>query len=148
MKTLLLLCACLLRAGGSHAQSISSDQVPPLTFAALQQHHPQATQLQWKKAQGLYQASFTEGQAQQLVRFNNSGDVEATGVPLPVEALPAAVRQTLTDHFPSRKVCQAFKFVNARTEDVTYETATCETGFSQILVFTADGRKVRRTSNR
>ncbi|MDB5234719.1 MAG: hypothetical protein JWR44_1712 [Hymenobacter sp.] len=146
MKTLALLCAALLLAGGSHAQLITPDLVPPLAFAALQQHYPLATRVQWKKTQGLYQASFTQSRAVQLVRFNNDGDVEATGAPLALSALPAGVRHTLTAHYPSRKVCQAAKFVNARTEAITYETATCESNISRTLVFNADGTKMRPPS--
>lgn len=144
MKTLLLLCGALLLAGRSHAQLISSDLVPPLAFVALQQHYPLATRVQWKKTQGLYQASFTQGQVQQSVRFTDYGDVEATGAPLTLSALPASVRLTLAAHYPSRIVCQAAKFVNVRTKAITYETATCESSISRTLVFTADGRKMRR----
>ena len=148
MKTLLLLCAALVLAGSSHAQLITPDQVPPLAFVALQQQYPQATQVQWKKTQGLFQVSFTQGKVQQFIRFTDDGDAEATGAPLAVSALPASVLHTLTAHYPSRKVCQAAKFVNARTAAITYEAATCESNVSLTLVFTADGRKVRRTSNR
>jgi hypothetical protein len=144
MKTFLLLCAALLLAVGSQAQLITSDLVPPLAFVALQQHYPLATKVQWKKTQGLYQASFTQSQAVQLVRFSDDGDVEATGAPLALSALPASVRHTLVAHYPSRKVCQAARFVNARTAAITYETATCESNLSRTLVFNADGTKLRR----
>ena len=147
MKTFFLLAAALLLAGGSHAQLISPDLVPPLAFAALQQHYPSATKAQWKKTQGLYQVSFGQGPAQQFVRFTTNGDVEATGAPLAVSALPATVRHTLAAHYPTRQVCQAARFVNARTEAVTYEAATCESNVSRTLVFTPDGLKVRRTSH-
>ena len=147
MKTFLLLGAALLLAGGSHAQLINPDLVPPLAFAALQRHYPLATKVQWKKTQGLYQASFAQGQALQSVRFSNDGDVEATGAPLALSALPASVRHTLAVHYPSRRVCQAAIFVNARTEAITYEAATCESNISQTLVFTADGRKLRRATH-
>ena len=127
MKTLLWLCAALLLAGGSHAQLISPDLVPPLAFVALQQQYPHATKVQWKKTQGLYQASFNQDQDQQFIRFSDNGDVESTGASLALSALPASVRHTLVAHYPSRKVCQAAKFVNARTEAITYEAATCKT---------------------
>ena len=144
MKTFFLLSTALLLASGSHAQLISPDQVPPLAFVALQQHYPLATQVQWKRTQGLYQVSFGQGPSQRFVRFSDDGDVEATGTPLALSALPASVRHTLAAHYPSRKVCQAALFVNARTTAITYETATCESNISQTLVFTADGLKQRR----
>ena len=144
MKTLFLLCAALLLAGSSHAQLIGSDLVPPLAFVALQQQYPLATKVQWKKTQGLYQASFSQGQGQQLVRFNDRGDVEATGASIALSALPASVRHTLAAHYPTRQVCRADKFVNARTAAITYETATCESNISRTLVFTADGRKMHQ----
>ena len=148
MKTLLMLCAAVVLAGSSHAQLIGPGQVPPLAFVALQQQYPLATQVQWKRTQGLYQVSFTQSQAQQFVRYTHAGDVEATGAPLALGALPAPVRHTLVAHYPSREVCQAARFVNARTAAITYEAATCESNVSRTLVFTADGRKVRRTSHR
>ena len=148
MKTLFLLSVALLLVGGCQAQLISPTQVPPLAFLALQQRYPHATNVQWKKTQGLYQATFTQAQVQQSVRFTDNGDVEATGAPLALSALPASVRHTLTAHYPSRKVCQAAKFVNARTEAITYEAATCESNISQTLVFTANGLKQRRASIR
>lgn len=144
MKRLLLLCALFLVARAGHAQLITPDMVPPLAFVALQQHYPLATNVQWKKTQGLYQARFTQSQAVQLVRFSTNGDVEATGAPLALDSLPVSVRHTLVAHYPSRKVCQAARFVNARTEAITYETATCETNISRTLVFNADGTKMRR----
>ena len=144
MKTLFVLGLLFLAAGASHAQLITPDLVPPLAFVALQQHYPLATKVQWKKTQGLYQVSFNQSTGQQFVRFTANGYVEATGVPLAISALPASVRQTLTDHFPSRKVCQAAKFVNARTAVITYETATCESNLSRTLIFNADGTKLRR----
>ena len=148
MKTLLLLGAALGLAGSSHAQLIGPDQVPPLAFVALQQQYPHATKVQLKKTQGLYQVSFDQGPGQQFVRFTHDGDVEATGTPLALSALPDQVRHTLVAHYPSRKVCQAAKFVNARTEAITYEAATCESNLSRTLVFTADGRKLRHPGHR
>ena len=147
MKPLLLLCALFLMAGAGHAQLITSDLVPPLAFVALQQHYPLARKVQWKKTQGLYQARFTQSRAVQLVRFSADGDVEATGAPLALNALPASVRYTLVAHYPSRKVCQADKFVNARTQAITYETATCESNVSRTLVFNADGTKLRQPAH-
>ena len=144
MKPLLLLCVLILAARAGHAQLITPDLVPPLAFVSLQQHYPLATAVQWKKTQGLYQARFTQSQAVQLVRFSDDGDVEATGAPLALNALPASVRHTLVAYYPSRKVCQADKFVNARTQAITYETATCESNVSRTLVFNADGTKLRR----
>ena len=148
MKTLFLLCAALLLAGGSHAQLIGPEEVPPLAFVALQQHYPLATQMQWKRTQGLYQVSFRQGAGQQFVRFASNGDVEATGTPLAVAALPTTVRHTLAAHYPSRQVCQAARFVNARTAAITYEAATCESNLSRTLVFTPDGLKVRQLGHR
>jgi len=144
MKPLLLLCALFLVARTGHAQIITPDLVPPLALVALQQHYPLATGVQWKRTQGLYQARFTQSQAVQLVRFSTDGDVEATGNSMDLNALPASVRHTLVAHYPSRRVCQADKFVNARTQAITYETATCESNISRTLVFNADGTKMRR----
>lgn len=148
MKPILLLSAALLLASGSHAQLIGPEEVPPLAFVALQQQYPLATQVRWKRTQGLYQVSFSQSAGQQFVRFTSNGDMEATGVPLAVVAPPATVRHTLAAHYSSREICQAARFVNARTAAVTYEAATCESNLSRMLVFTPDGIKVRQPGHR
>ncbi|OGX88870.1 hypothetical protein [Hymenobacter glacialis] len=142
---LLLLLAFLLWGPAGRAQSIPPAQVPPLTFVALQQLYPQAREVKWKRSQGWYQASYSQNQTQHLVRFDANGDVQATGDDMPIEALPEPVRYTLTNHFPSRKFCQAYKVLNTHTGAITYEMATCESYFSRTVVLTPNGQKLPRT---
>jgi hypothetical protein len=144
MKTLLLLFVALMLRQAALAQAIPNDQVPPLAFLALQQLYPQARQVKWKRAQGWYQASYSQNQAYRLVRFNPNGDVEATGTNVAPAALPLPVRRTLTNRYPSRKICQASEITNARNGDLTYEMATCESFVSNTIILTADGLKVPR----
>lgn len=144
LRILLLLGAALGPEPAAHAQALADAQVPPLAYVALQQLYPQARQVKWKRAQGWYQASYTQGPARRLVRFNLNGDVEATGEELALSALPAPIRHTLTAYYPSRTICRAAQVTNARTGGLTYEMATCETAISRTITLTADGRKVPR----
>ncbi|WP_210521186.1 hypothetical protein [Hymenobacter terricola] len=144
MKISLLLFAALLWGPASHAQAIPADQVPPLAFVALQELYPQARNVKWKKAQGWYQASYSQSQVRRLVRFNTNGDVEATGTAVALGTLPLPVRRTLTDHYPSRTICQADEITNTQTGSLTYEMATCESFISSTIVLTANGLKVPR----
>lgn len=144
MKIPLLLFVFLWWALASHAQSIPTDQVPPLAFVTLQQLYPQAREVKWKRAQGWYQASYTQSNVRRLVRFSSNGDVEATGTAIALSALPPAVRQTLTTRFPNRKVCQADQVTNAHTKEITYEMGTCESFISNTIILTASGVKVPR----
>ena len=144
MKTRLLLFAVLLLAHPSPAQGIPDAQVPPLAFVALQAQYPQARNVKWKRAQGWYQASYTQSQVRRLVRFNPNGDVQATGTAVTLGTLPLPVRLTLTNRYPSRKFCQADEITNAQTRGITYELATCESFISSTVVLTADGVKVPR----
>ena len=144
MKTPLLLFAVLLLGPALRAQSIPDAQVPPLAFVALQQQYPQARNVKWKRAQGWYQASYTQSQVRRLVRFNPNGDVQATGTAVALDTLPLPVRRTLTNRYPSRKICQADQITNAQTRGITYELATCESFISNTIVLTANGLKVPR----
>lgn len=144
MKIIFLLCVVLMLRQTAHAQAIPNDQVPPLAFLALQQLYPQARNVKWKRAQGWYQASYSQSQSYRLVRFNTNGDVEATGTAISIRTLPLAVRQTLANHYPSRKVCQANAITNVRTGGLTYEMATCESFISSTITLTANGLKVPR----
>ncbi len=144
MKTLFLLIATLVLGPAGHAQAIPDAQVPPLAFVALQELYPQARNVKWKRAQGWYQASYTQSRSYRLVRFNLNGDVQATGTSIALSALPLPVCRTLTNHYPSRKICQATEIINARTREVTYELATCESFISNTIILTANGMKVAR----
>ncbi len=140
-----MLGAALMPALGAHAQAIPDAQVPPLAHVALQQLYPQAREVKWKRTQGWYQASYTQGLARRLVRFNLNGDVEATGQDMTLSALPVPIRHTLTTYYPTRTICRAIKVTNARTGGLTYEMATCETAISRTITLTANGRKIPRT---
>jgi len=144
MKTFLLLFVALLLGQASHAQAIAADQVPPLAFVALQELYPQARNVKWKKTRGWYQASYFQSQTRRLVRFSPNGDVEATGTAIALDTLPLPVRLTLTNHYPSRKICQADQITDAQTGGLTYELATCESFVSSTIVLTANGLKVPR----
>jgi hypothetical protein len=144
MKTALLLLAALLWGQVAPAQGIPDAQVPPLAFVALQKLYPEARHVKWKRAQGWYQASYTQSQAFRLVRFSTNGDVEATGTIVEPSTLPLPVRRTLTNYYPSRIICQAVEITNARTGGITYELATCESFISNTIVLMANGVKVLR----
>ena len=144
MKIPLLLFAALLWGHVLHAQAISDAQVPPLAFVALQELYPQARNVKWKRAQGWYQASYSQSQVRRLVRFNSNGDVEATGTAIALDTLPLPVRRTLTNHYPNRTICQADQITNTQTGNLTYELATCESFLSSTIVLTANGLKVPR----
>jgi hypothetical protein len=144
MKSMLLLVATLIPGPASYAQAIADAQVPPLAFAALQELYPQAQNVKWKRAKGWYQASYTQSQTHRLVRFDTNGDVQATGNDIALGALPLPVRRTLSQHFPSRKICQAAEITNAHTGGITYEMATCESFVSSTITLTPNGLKVPR----
>ena len=144
MKTYLFLFAAIPWCQAVHAQAIPTYEVPPLAFAALQKFYPQARDVKWKKAQGWYQASYSQSQTHRLVRFSTKGEVEATGTAVALGTLPLPVRLTLTNHYPSRKVCQADQITDTQTGDLTYEMATCESYVSSTIVLTALGLKVHR----
>ena len=144
MKIPLLFFVALLGGPASHAQAIPADQVPPLAFVALQALYPQARNVKWKRAQGWYQASYSQSQTHRLVRFNPNGDVKATGTAVALNTLPLPVRRTLTSHYPSRKICQADQVTNTQTGNLTYELATCESFISSTIVLTANGLKAPR----
>ena len=129
-------------------QAIAEAQVPPLAFVALQQRYPQARDVKWKRAQGWYQANYSQYQIHHLARFDINGDVQATGNNMALAALPMPVQHILTTHFPSRKTCQAYKIVNAHTGGITYEMATCESYVSRTITLTADGLKIPHARNK
>jgi hypothetical protein len=119
--------------------------VPPLPYVTMQRQYPLARQVTWRHFKSWYQASYAQGSARRLVRFNMNGDVEATGQDIALGALSAPIRHVLTTYYPTRTFCRAIEVTNARTGGLTYEMATCETAFSRTVTLTANGRKIPRT---
>ena len=148
MKTVLLLCATLLRAGAGLAQQITPDLVPPLAFVALQEQYPHAAHVRWAKTHGLYEARFTIGQAPQAVRFRSSGEVEAWVADLDTSALPSPVRRMLAIRYSDLRFCKATRIENMKSGAITYEAEACDSANPDVITFTADGREVRRPRNR
>jgi hypothetical protein len=139
-----LLGAALLAGQVAQAQAMATADVPPLAYGAMFQQYPQAQQINWRRFQDWYQASYTQGPARRLVRFSLNGDVEATGQDMALGALSRPIQHTLTTYYPTRTFCRAIEVTNARTGGLTYEIATCETAFSRTVTLTANGRKVAR----
>jgi hypothetical protein len=142
--TLWLLLVALVQSQGLHAQALAVADVPPLAFGAMFQLYPQARQVTWRRFQDWYQASYTQSHTYRLVRFNSTGDVEATGQDMALGALSLPIQHTLTTYYPTRTFCRAIEVTNARTGGLTYEMATCETPFSRTITLTANGRKIPR----
>ena len=143
---LLLVAVGLVLRLPAGAQAIADAQVPPLAFAALQQHYPQARNVKWKRIQGWYQARYLQSQqTYYLVRFDANGDVQATGHDVAPGALPPPVQRTLAQRFPNRKICQAAEVTDTHTGELTYEMATCESYVSSTIILTPDGVKVHRS---
>jgi hypothetical protein len=143
-KILLLLFVALAPRQGLHAQAIAEENVPPLAFGAMLQLYPQARQVKWRRFQDWYQASYTQSQTYRLVRFNASGEVEATGQDMAPSALSLPIKHTLTTYYPTRTICRAVEITNSQTGGLTYEMATCEAAFSRTITLTANGRKIPR----
>ena len=111
---------------------------------ALQELCPQARNVKWKKIQGWYQASYSQSRFRRLVRVNPNGNVEATGTAVALGTLPLPVRRTLTNHYPSRKICQADQITTTQTGNITYELAICGSITSSTIVLTANDLKAPR----
>jgi hypothetical protein len=101
LKILLLLAATLGPGSAARAQALAEAQVPPLPYVAMQQQYPLARQVTWRRFQSWYQASYAQGSARRLVRFNLNGDVEATGQDLALSALSAPIQYTLSKYYPT-----------------------------------------------
>ncbi|ALW85219.1 hypothetical protein AUC43_08995 [Hymenobacter sedentarius] len=145
MKTALLLCAILLRAGAGLGQQITPDLVPPLAFVELQKQYPLAANVRWAKTHGLYEARFVLDQAPHVIRYRPNGDVEATVTDLAgTSALPAPVQRMLGLRYPDLTFCKVAKIENVKTGDVTYETESCDADNPDVITFTPDGREVHR----
>lgn len=117
--------------------------MPPLAFAALQKHFPDAREVKWEQSYGWYRANFRRAHTQQAALFSDYGNLEESAVAVLLQALPSPVRHALATYYPGMTVRASVKMVNATTGALTYEAKMLENGEACTVLFDADGREVR-----
>jgi hypothetical protein len=106
----------LLLTGSVYAQDLKTAQVPAAVRAALTKKYPSAasTKVGWEKEKGNYEANWGgRSKEDSSVVFTPEAAFVEIVVAIPVAELPAGVPAYVKQHYPSSKIKEAGRVVDA-----------------------------------
>lgn len=105
MKTRLifLLAAGSISLAGCN-KLLQTKEAPALVHNTLMARFPYATEVEWDKKDGLFEAEFVQGEQDQAVLIDETGKIKMVKQEISPADLPAAVLQKIKQEYPSYQV--------------------------------------------
>ena len=139
MKKIIGLLAILLVAGTSaFAQKITADKVPAAVKQAFQTKFPKATAAKWEMEKKDYEVGFKLNGTEGSANFDATGKWLETETEIKYEALPQAVKATITNKFAGYKAGETNK-VETPDKGVLYEVGLSKGTEKIEIQFTKEG---------
>lgn len=120
MKKLIFLLVSAVGVSFANAQKIPGKEVPEAVKSSMQKSYSNAKNVKWEKEKDNYEAGFTFNATDYSVLFDASGSIVETETGIAINALPAAVKDYLSKHYPKQKIKEAAKITDDKGI-VTYE---------------------------
>lgn len=136
------LCAVLMSVS-AYAQSVTAAQVPGPVKKTVMTKYPKSSDIEWEKVGSSYNAMFSSGDDWTVVTISDKGVWTKTDVSIDPEALPAAVKTTISKTFVGYEATSANKIeipsgttylAQVDGEDARYE-----------VILKADGSVLKKT---
>lgn len=103
-----------LNAAITHAQRISTKDVPSTVSASLKKKYPEASQVTWEKEKGNYEANWGGKSGEDhSVQFSPDGAFIEQVNAIPVSSLPPSVHNYVQQHYKGIKITEAGKVTDA-----------------------------------
>lgn len=125
----------MISASIASAQKTNTPEAVKVAFSKL---YPAVKEVKWDKEKSNYEAGFTENGQVRSVLFDASGAVLETEIQIAEEALPAAARKYLAEHYKGSRIREAARITD-RKGKISYEA---EVNGKDIL-FDAEGQLIR-----
>ncbi|MEZ0612434.1 PepSY-like domain-containing protein [Fibrella sp. WM1] len=90
-----------------------ADETPAAVKATIARLYPTAKNVKFEKEDGDYEAGFKHNGKSMSVVLDAKGTVKETETEIPVNALPAAVRDYVAKQMPGKKIKEAAEIVDA-----------------------------------
>lgn len=120
MKKILTLLALGISISTAFAQKLKDSEVPVAVRNSFQKQYPKATEVQWDRENGNYEASFDLSKVDNSVLLDATGKVLETEVEIEISQLPAGIIDYVKAHYKNMTVKEAAKIADA-TGVITYE---------------------------
>jgi hypothetical protein len=120
MKKILAILAIGIGFTAANAQQTKQIEPPALVKASFAKMIPGATQTNWDKENGQYEASYTNGQHKGSVLFSADGNWTEREVVIPINQLPKSALQYMQQHYKAQPLKGAAKITKSNGE-VQYE---------------------------
>ncbi|MGV3504838.1 MAG: PepSY-like domain-containing protein [Adhaeribacter sp.] len=102
--TLILLLAAGSISLGACSKWLPAKEAPALVHNTLMARFPYATEVEWDKKSGLFEAEFNQGQQDQAVLIDETGIIKMIKQDIGLAELPAAVLNKIKKDYPAYQV--------------------------------------------
>lgn len=142
MKNLIAILICLGIASFALAQKMKTQEVPQVVRAAFAKAYPNVKNMKWEKEGDSYEADFDLQREETSALFDAAGKMKEVETEIAVDAMPVAVKKSLTKDYADYKVKEAAKIVAENV--ITYEAEVKKGRESFDLIFSEDGNLVKK----
>lgn len=104
MKTWMFVMSVMGFVSVSAAQDLPQNQVPSLVLNAFQSKYTNATDVEWKLKDGLYQAEFEVDTKDHNLWIDKNGTVKKHKEDFPKAQLPVAIREKIENEFKDYRI--------------------------------------------
>ena len=145
MKKILVIHALLLTSVSVYAQDIKTSVVPEAVKQSFSKLYPKATDVEWEKEEGNYEAQFKHNKEKTDVLFTAAGKHIQTETKLAsASELPAAIANTLKKDFSGYEVEETEKVMTAEGKQLYKVKAEMKEKEYELL-FDASGVLLKKT---
>ena len=126
---MLSLCAC--------SQQIKTEKIPSVVSNTLKAKFVNASETDWKKKGGIFEAEFTVGTVEWTAEIDSAGQLLRTRRDIPVSELPLKVTQALDNLYKGKVIDEVERIEQGNL--VFYQVELDEKPKDLELVFTSEG---------
>lgn len=104
----LLLTGAVLGAAAQDKEKIDTTQVPSAVKTAFNSNFPNSNDVEWKRKENHYKASFTMNNSKHHVKIDENGRIVSRGMEIPESQLPGPVASAIKRDYPGYKIDKAY----------------------------------------
>ncbi len=116
----MILAVLILSVTTASAQKISANKVPTVVSRAVSQKFPDAKAFKWEREKANFEANFKDGLKNRSVLVTPSGKIMEVETAIATSALPANVREYVSNNYKNAKIKEAAEIILASGE-LNYE---------------------------
>ena len=141
MKNIIITAIAFIFCYGSvmAQQTIQQQQVPTAVIEQLATTAKNSTNAEWSMKDGIYRAQFGPEGKKQLIEFDSTGNITATGIQILQADLLPSIGHTVKENYENRRIKTTYKL--DRDGIITYMVTLKGQPFIRLF-YSEDGKQI------